>query len=171
MPILEAQIARVVFDWIADPFSVYGCLSDVISLSCSDGRTIDLTDAVYGMYADTCASCCAPHPIDDCTENVQDYPGDWVELMFWCQNRTSCQYEYRGSTVDACQMSYIADYIQIQYNCQPGDNPILLTFFIDVSDVVLPKHYNYLDILNGSSIKYVRTKGEGGSEPYAFAYE
>ena len=65
----------------ADAYSAYGCLTDVITLSCDDGKTIEVTSADYGKYAQTCDSdCCSPQA-DDCTELVEENrPADWVLL-------------------------------------------------------------------------------------------
>ena len=103
-------------------FTSIGCLADVLSLSCPDNKTITVTDAVYGKYADTCSGCCAPNPADDCTENVEDNrPGDWLGIEYYCNNQNSCEYQYQGSILHECSEESVADYLQIFYDCSPLD--------------------------------------------------
>ena len=104
-------------------FTTLGCLSDTLTLSCPEGRKIFTTSAVYGQYAFTCdAGCCAPHPLDDCTELVEENrPEDWLVIKLLCDNQTSCEYEYGGSVISQCQEGYVADYLQIFYDCVPHD--------------------------------------------------
>ena len=58
---------------ISDQFSSFGCLSDVISLSCNDNKTIFVHSAYFGKYFIPCSGgCCQPHPVRDCTELAED---------------------------------------------------------------------------------------------------
>ena len=69
---------------MTDAYSSYGCLTDVISLSCDDEKTIFVTSADYGKYEQNCdvdVECCSPQA-DDCTELVEENrPADWVLLQ------------------------------------------------------------------------------------------
>ena len=102
---------------IPDPQNDYGCVSDVIRLSCVAG-VIYVTNAKYGMYSTPCTGCCPPNATD-CTELVsENRPEDWVSLKYQCDNKTSCEFQYRGSVIDQCQEGYIADYMDIDYDCR-----------------------------------------------------
>ena len=98
----------------------FGCFSELITLSCLDGGLINVTEAYYGKYSTPCGSneCCMPNETADCRVSVsENRPGDWAELKLVCSNRTSCQYEYQGSSIDDCEENYLADYMQIYYSC------------------------------------------------------
>ena len=100
-----------------------GCVSDVLTLYCPDNRTIFTTSGIYGQYAYPCAAdCCAPNPLDDCGEIVEENRlEDWLAIKYYCDNKTSCEYENGGSPIDQCEEGYIADYLQIFYDCLPHD--------------------------------------------------
>ena len=103
-------------------FTAIGCFSDTLSLSCPTNQTITTTYAIYGKYADTCSDCCVPNPADDCTENVEAIrPGDWLGIQYYCDGENSCEYQYQGSLMHQCAQEYLADYLQIFYNCLPVD--------------------------------------------------
>ena len=88
-----------------------------------------MTRAYYGQYSDPCDSseCCMPDQVDDCRVSIlEDQPADWAGLKLICDNRTSCSYKYEGLTIDECEENYLADYMQIYYNCGIGN--FVLTF-------------------------------------------
>ena len=59
--------------------------------------------------------------VDDCRVSVIDNnPSDWLSLKLTCDNHTSCSYEYLGSAIDECEEDYLADYMQIYYDCGDG---------------------------------------------------
>ena len=101
-------------------FIEFGCIGQNLSLSCSSG-SIHVVDAFYGKYEDICVLCCkAPNPLSDCIENVEETrPSDWAAIKLLCDGQSSCVYEYQGSTVDSCLMNYVADYMEISYDCLP----------------------------------------------------
>ena len=108
----------------ADEQTNFGCFSQLITLWCTDGGLINVTDAYYGVYSEPCNSgeCCVPDPVDDCRVSVRENrPSDWVALKVSCDNRTSCSYEYKGSEIDECEDGYLADYMQIYYDCGTGN--------------------------------------------------
>ena len=110
----------------AAQFVSFGCINDLISLSCPDNRSISVTGAYFGdyHYASNCGSeCCPPHPIDDCTEYVPvSQPSEWVALKYTCDNQTDCEYQYRGTTFAFnCTIGNGAPYMEIFYNCVPGN--------------------------------------------------
>ena len=97
-------------------------MSDVISLTCPANRTIFVVSAVYGQYLYACAdACCAPHPIDDCQQDVEETrESDWIALKVTCDNQTSCDYQYLGAGINDCEVDYVADYMRVFYTCLPG---------------------------------------------------
>ena len=105
------------------------CVTDLVQMSCPDGRTINATSAVYGQYiyphSFTCTNsdCCPPNPVYDCTELVYDNtPGDWVTIKLLCDGQESCEFENLGTTFrDSCDVGNFADYIQVFYNCLPRE--------------------------------------------------
>ena len=64
-----------------DTKSSFGCVDDVITLSCANNKSINVMTATYGTYNDVCdTSCCAPNPLD-CTEVVsENNQADWIAL-------------------------------------------------------------------------------------------
>ena len=107
---------------LTDQQTDFGCFSQLITLWCFDGGVINVTDAYYGQYSESCdGECCMPDQVDDCRVSVLDNrPSDWVGLKLTCDNRTSCSYEYLGSAIDECEENYLADYMQIYYDCGAG---------------------------------------------------
>ena len=81
-----------------------------------------MSNAEYGQYFEGYGGfCLAPNPMYDCTEIVEENsPPDWLYLLSLCDNQTSCSYEYRGSVIDECEVGYVADYMLITYDCNPG---------------------------------------------------
>ena len=106
---------------ITDQYTVFGCLNDVLTLSCPNERLINVTNAIYGKYSYDCIDgCCPPHPTADCFEPVKDnQPSDWLNLKLICDNETSCSYEYLGSIINECEEGYIADYMHVFFTCSP----------------------------------------------------
>ena len=106
-----------------DQTSTIGCIDTIMLLSCTNPTTtINITNAIYGKYATPCASCCPADSENDCTQPLQDVsPEDWAYLLFLCQNKTSCTYEYEGQVIDGCEENYIADYMQVFYSCEGED--------------------------------------------------
>ena len=112
----------------AGAYSSLGCLSDLVTLSCPAGRTINVTSAVYGQYAYphgfACPNdCCPPNPVYDCTELVYDNaPEDWATIKLLCDGQTDCQFEYAGTEFNtSCDVGNFADNIQVFYNCLPRE--------------------------------------------------
>ena len=107
---------------LTDRFTALGCLDDIITLSCPDTRTLWVTNAFYGRYNYTCsATCCPPSPWRDCAVQVEQCePNDWVALKYTCDNKTSCDWQYTGRVLDECEAGYVADYMQIFFDCLPG---------------------------------------------------
>ena len=102
-------------------------MSDNITLSCADDRTILVVTAVYGRYLHACAdTCCPPHPVDDCQQDVEaTREADWIALKVTCDNKTSCGYQYLGAAINDCEQDYVADYMRIFYTCLPGTSGLL----------------------------------------------
>ena len=119
-------IILVIFNqqfFFTDEYNAWGCAFETISLTCPTG-TILVTIAQYGMYNATCTDgCCTPDTVYDCSEHVnQNTPSDWTNLKALCDGKTSCAYEYNGWVIDACQAGYVADYMQIFFDCKSGFN-------------------------------------------------
>ena len=117
------QHAKINLDTIfSDIHRAYGCNLDVITLQCSGEATVNVTSAVFGLYSRPCqVACCAPHPVDDCTEPMQNYqPLEWQLLKATCDNETTCDWENRGGLAQSCPSPYSADFLVITYTCSPG---------------------------------------------------
>ena len=102
----------------------FGCVADNITLSCSDDKEIFVVSAEYGQYYQSCAegTCCPPHPLD-CTQSMEENNAiDWAVLKLSCDNRTSCDYLFQGSTFtdDVCTPVNSVSYLDIYYTCLPG---------------------------------------------------
>ena len=125
-----------------DPMPLFiakGCLGDVLTLQCSNGSDIFVIEGRYGKYGQTCSTCCPPNPAFDCSEGAGlNRPGDWATIKLLCDNRTSCEYEYRGSTVDSCELNYVADYMEITYDCLPRalETPVAFSAYMNGSEDV-----------------------------------
>ena len=67
-------------------FTAFACTLNTGTMYCPSGRTILTTSGVYGRYNDACDDgCCAPNPMLDCTELVEDNsPSDWLDLQALC---------------------------------------------------------------------------------------
>ena len=108
-----------------DIYSAYGCFQDTISLSCPNSRTIFITSAQYGQFAEICTHdwipCCPPNLIADCTESVEEgSPQDWIALKALCDNQTSCEFVNQGGYVASCAEPNVVDYMTVNYQCLPG---------------------------------------------------
>ena len=103
-------------------YSSLGCYSDVLSLSCPNDRTINVSSAYYGMYDEMCdEGCCTPHQ-DDCSESMAENSiGEWIILKYRCDNQTDCTYTHEGALINECEDQYVADYLQVFYSCLPGE--------------------------------------------------
>ena len=63
---------------ILDEIHAYGCDDDAISLACSSGYFVNVTNAYYGMSPMGCTDeCCAPNA-DDCKELVSELFIDFI---------------------------------------------------------------------------------------------
>ena len=68
--------------FISDQFSSFGCLSEMISLSCEGNKSIFVHSAYFGQYFISCSNgCCSPHPARDCVESVED---NQIEVGLFC---------------------------------------------------------------------------------------
>ena len=120
---IHKGIITITINNFIDRQTDFGCFSQIITLWCLDGGVINVTEAYYGQYITPCDSneCCMPNQTADCRVSVpENRPGDWAELKAACSNRTSCQYEYQGSSIDECEENYLADYMHIYYSCGEG---------------------------------------------------
>ena len=133
-------------------YSELGCISDVLELTCPDEKRIFTTSAVYGKYTFACDDCCPPNPSRDCTELVsENRPEDWIAIKYYCDNKTTCEYENRGSPIDDCQENYIADYLQIFYDCVP-DTPSQPVGFTVHADTGAESYYSAGQIVHYDSV-------------------
>ena len=53
---------------------------------------------------------------------LTNYPENWILLKYRCDNQTSCGYVYEGVVINDCEPGYVADYMEIFYNCIPGNH-------------------------------------------------
>ena len=98
----------------------HGCLGDILSLSCPDSGEILITRADFGVYYLACSDCCSPNPVHDCFVDVQTVAPEYFDfLKFQCDSQNSCSFEYTGYLVDECQAGYVADYMQVLFDCLP----------------------------------------------------
>ena len=42
---------------------------------------------------------------------------DWTRLINACNGQGNCSYEYEGAVINECREDYIADYMEIIYEC------------------------------------------------------
>ena len=106
---------------ISDEYSDWGCAFETINPTCSSG-TILLTNAYTGKYNVCSEACCAPNATADCKELVSETePNDWEMLQLLCDGKSSCAYEYNGREMDACEPGYMAEYMEIFYDCLLGN--------------------------------------------------
>ena len=131
-------------------FTAFACTSGIMTLSCPAGRTILTVTANYGQYDNPnseCTGCCAPNPLHDCTELVEESrPTDWLGIQLLCDNQTSCEFENLGSAIDQCEEGYQSDYMQLFYDCLPDDEtgPVAFTAFANTGQ---PTWYNNDDVI------------------------
>ena len=128
-------------------FTALGCTGAMVTLSCPSGRTIMTTSANYGQYDDACSGCCAPNPMYDCTELVEENrPTDWAGIQLLCDNQTSCEFQNLGSIIDSCEVGYTSDYMQVFYDCLPHDEtgPVAFTAWANTGN---PTDYVSADII------------------------
>ena len=127
----DDEISVVPRTTVGAKFAAKGCLSDTLMLSCSGGREIFVVNAVYGKYAKPCSTCCPPHFADDCWERAETTrPSDWLAIKLSCDNQTACEYLYQGAIVSSCQTDYLADYMEITYDCLPHPDPLYAAFSV-----------------------------------------
>ena len=86
---IYVNISQVLISQIlvsSDQHTEIGCLSDILTLSCPENRTLEVTSGYYGKYYYACADgCCAPHPEFDCKELVsENRPSDWAAIKVTC---------------------------------------------------------------------------------------
>ena len=105
----------------------FTCDLGIMSLLCTDGETIDIESAYYGINADECASECCPAAPGDCTESLEETaPLDWTALLALCQGQRFCQFEHPGRSLASCPGPVDSDYIVVSYTCQGTDTYYLL---------------------------------------------
>ena len=117
------------FTYVSGTFSALTCVTDLVQLSCPNGRTINATSAIYGQYiyphGFACPNdCCPPNPVYDCTELVHDNsPQDWLAIKLLCDGQESCEFQYSGAVFGfSCDVGVIVDYLQIFYSCLPRES-------------------------------------------------
>ena len=44
-------------------------------------------------------------------------PLEWAQLTNSCNNKQECTHIYTGAVIDSCLNNYIADYMEIHYDC------------------------------------------------------
>ena len=76
---------------------------------------------MYGYQTFDCfAECCPPSPLSDCIGSINDtFPEDWVYLVYLCEGKRSCEYQYKGRNLDSCDPEKVANYMQVFYGCYP----------------------------------------------------
>ena len=121
----------VIYNQSCDPvsgtFTSLACYGNIMFMSCPDNRTINVTSGLYGQYAHiadyNCTDdCCPPSPRDDCVEDMlTSNPQDLLGIKLLCDDQQSCDFEYQGTLINGCMEGYIADYMQMFYNCLPRE--------------------------------------------------
>ena len=111
----------------------------MIDISCPDAKEIMTTKAVYGQYfLSSCqgaSGCCAPSMKYDCQEDVEtEHLLEWEVIRYLCDNKTSCSATYEGVVMHSCGSGYVADYLQIFYDCFPHDVTAPVGFTAHVPD-------------------------------------
>ena len=94
---------------------------------------LQVTKAEYGEYSLGCnGACCGPHPYD-CTENMtSNNQPEWIALKLACDNQTSCNYSFGGTTfADVCTPAAFVDYLHIYYTCGPGQKESFPPYIFD----------------------------------------
>ena len=111
---------------MTDSQAGFACDMDIVTLFCTDNKTIDISSAYYGVYAEECPNeCCAATPAD-CTESLETTaPLDWENLLETCQNQTFCQFEHPGRSLGSCEPNVYSDYVVIGYTCFPGTQQLI----------------------------------------------
>ena len=99
----------------------FACNQGIISLSCTNNRTINAISAYYAQYNQNCSNiCCPPHP-EDCKESMENNASvDWIALTLVCNNQTSCEFENPGRDVPSCVEPYQSNYALVYFSCLPG---------------------------------------------------
>ena len=88
---------------LVDMYSTFGCLSDEVTLTCSDGTLILITGADYGEYFHPCATtCCAPHPFDDCLEPMAENRYTCMSLQIMI-----CHVLYWHHVFEQCEPGFV----------------------------------------------------------------
>ena len=62
-------------------YTTIGCVNDVMNLTCTGGRTIVVTKALWGKYNLNCSDCCVPNPAYDCTVDMETNEPTLFELL------------------------------------------------------------------------------------------
>ena len=106
---------------VADWYTVYGCIFDVMEMQCAANEIIFITEAVLGAYDTTCADdCCAPERDFDCLESISNNdPDTWRLIRADCTYKSSCLFQYQGNELLPCGVA-LADYMMISYTCTTG---------------------------------------------------
>ena len=116
-------------------FTAFGWLGETINLSCPDQSTIVITNAILGVYYVSCVKgCCPPSPADvDCQVAVSKVlPEHWVRLKSKCDSKTVCTHNFNGNSIDGCKLGDQAKYMQIYYDCLPGESFSTIISNIDI---------------------------------------
>ena len=101
---------------------MYGCISDVMDLTCDVDETLFIVEAFYGNNPESCASetCCAPDAVNDCRASVSDTnEEEWLKIRSFCNYESSCVYQYTGDVLSVCGAG-LADYVELTYTCVSG---------------------------------------------------
>ena len=112
---------------------MYGCISDVMDLTCDVDETLFIVEAFYGNNPESCASetCCAPDTVNDCRASVSDTnEQEWLRIRSFCNYESSCVYQYHGDPLSECG-ACLADYMELTYTCASGTSkkPINIVAF------------------------------------------
>ena len=106
---------------VADSQAGFACDLDIVTLFCADNKTINISSAHFGVYANECTTSCCAASSGDCTESLETTaPIYWESLLETCQNQTFCQFEHPGRSLASCEPNVSSDYIVVTYTCSPG---------------------------------------------------
>ena len=124
-----------------------GCLAQDLTLSCPGSGEILITSADFGVYYLECTStCCPPNPVYDCFVDVESVAPNFYNFMkSECDTLNTCTFEYTGYVVDECVTGYVADFMQVFYDCISEDNTGPVGFTAEVIDSYTVNAYEVID--------------------------
>ena len=108
----------------------FTCTLQMITLQCPATQTINITSAIYGDYAYACAdaTCCVPHPTDDCTDAMNAI--DFNVLKLFCDGQESCEFEAQAQAIDCVGEAVVSSYLSVYYECLPGNVTATTVHFV-----------------------------------------